>query len=264
MRAWPTSIQSRARAVRNSRAHSIGDVLFVAMSPSQLSCAVTPRSRGVAMRQHRDHVHARQSIWALSPIKSISRVAIAHTTSTYTTPRPTYIESSGGSSGIACRSPVSIARVKVACPYTPPYLFDGIDEVAAAKVVCQHLGGNRADEERHFMNMARAEIERDVARVATPPHPSASILRERGARVALLSEASIHGARVEHRHDVWRASVCQLPWAASALRLKSSLVRLQSCAAKQDAMGVSAHDNVTLACVVRITKTWTPHGLTRD
>ena len=189
---------------------------------------------------------------------------MAHTTSTYTTPRPTYIESSGGSSGIACRSPVSIARVKVACPYTPPYLFDGIDKVAAAKAVCQHLGGNRADEERHAMTMARDEFERDVAGVPTGPHPPASIRRERESRVVLLSEASIHGARVEHQHDVWRASVCQLPWAASALRLKSSLVRLQSCAAKQDAMGVATHDKVTLACVVRITKTWTPHGLTRD
>ena len=154
--------------------------------------------------------------------------------------------------------------MKVACPYTPPYLFDGIDEVAAAKVVCQHLGGNRADEERHFMNMARAEIERDVARVATPPHPSASILRERGARVALLSEASIHGARVELQHDVWRASVSNMPWAVSRLQLKSSIVRLQSCVAMQDAIGLTTHDKVTLACVVRITNTCTPHGLARD
>ena len=56
--------------------------------------------------------------------------------------------------------------MKFVCPYTPPCLFDGIDEVAADKVACQYLGGERADDEGHFMNMLRDEIGRDVANVA--------------------------------------------------------------------------------------------------
>ena len=105
---------------------------------------------------------------------------------------------------------VQIARIhregEIGVSVHPPHiLFDGIDEVAAAKAVCHHLGENRADQERHFMNVKRDEIERDVAGVAIGPHPPASVLRERGARVARLSEASIHGVRVEFQHEVWRA-----------------------------------------------------------
>ena len=108
------------------------------------------------------------------------------------------------------------------------------------------------------------KFSRDVANVATGPHPPVSILRERVARVALLIEASTRGVHVEFQQEVWGASACELPSVVSTLRLKSSLVRLQSCVAKQDPMGVATHDKVTFTCVGMITNARMPHRLIRD
>ena len=110
--------------------------------------------------------------------------------------------------------------------------------------------------------MMREEFERDVADVATGLHPTVFHLRERDTRDSLVSEATITCVYVECQPYVGRSCTRTLPRAASTLRIKSTMARLQSWGTRHDPIGVFTHDRSTSTRLVWVAAKWMPHRLT--